>query len=161
MFHTIYKIMVFLIIPIMCVLIDYFIYRKGNDSSSKFDIICKWFVFWSLGISAVTAGLMQMFNPAYTANLLSISTNDFIVIKELGYANFSIGLIAVISLKYEKFRQPAAISYGVFMLLCMLNHMTRLNVISLDEIVSTAADLLVVVVAVLVIVNSFRKRVCD
>ncbi len=142
----------------ICILIEKCVGKKHNKFPDIFELIGKWFLFWALGVSAFTAALMQMFNPSYTANLLSVSINDFIIIKELGYANFSMGILSILSLKWKTFRQPAAISYGMFMLFCMANHLTRLGDINIDEIISTVADLWAVIIAVLVIARSRLEK---
>lgn len=160
MFHTIYKIAVFLIVPAVCAIVEYSARRKDNEGPDTLDIAGKWFVFWALGISAVTAGLMQMLNPAYTAGLLAISTDDYVVIRELGFANFSMGMPAVISLKYGRFRQSAAMTYGLYLALCVMIHLSRVNDINFEEIVSMLADICGVVIAVVVVVRGFRGGRC-
>lgn len=157
MFHMIYKIAVCLVLPLLCAFIEISFEHKHDAAYNLWDILCKWFAFWCLGIAPITVALMQMFNPSYTANLLSISLTDFIIIKELGYAQFAIGLLGLFSLKWKAYRQSAAIVYGVFILLAMLNHFMRLAVIDVDEIASTAADLWTVIVAAVIILRGFKK----
>jgi len=85
------------IFPVISIVINIITNYKKNRKSNFSEIIGNWFVFWSIGIRLFTAGLMQVFNPVYTANLLQINLNDFIVIRELGLSNISIGLLGIIS----------------------------------------------------------------
>lgn len=159
MFHIIYKISKGLILPCICIAIEMIILKRMQKEYRGIDLFCKWFVFWSLGVGGITAGLMQALNPSYTANLLSVVTNDMIIIKELGYANFGMGLIAVLSFKYQYFRKPAALASGMFIMGCTLNHFTRLGEINLGEIVSIIDDLWIIVIVIVTLAYKPKVKV--
>jgi len=74
---------IILILPIISIGINVFVNFNKNIKNNFIEIIGNWFIFWSIGIRLFTAGLMQIFNPIYTANLLQLNLNDFIVIREL------------------------------------------------------------------------------
>ncbi len=158
MFHTLYKISIILIVPLIFVLFEYFYSKQKKINCNKLEVFCKWFTFWAIGISAVTAGFMQIFNPAYTANLLNVNMSDFVVIQELGFANLSMGSLAVLSLKQKNFRLPAAIVYGAYILLCAAIHVTRIKEISYGETVSLVADVWIMIISILTIVTIMKER---
>ncbi len=156
MFHIIFKISKSIIIPIICILVEIELLKRKKQNYQLIDLCCKWFLFWSIGFGALSAGLMQTFNPSYTANLLNIQTNDMIIIRELGLLQFSVGLISMLSIKFSHFKIPAAISYGVFIFGATILHTARLGTINLNEIVSLLDDVWIVAVAVLVLLQNKR-----
>jgi len=156
MFHIIYKILKSLIIPVIFIIVEIKIRRKKQQKYQLIDLSCKWFLFWAIGFGGLSAGLMQTFNPTYTANLLNVQTNDMIIIRELGLLQFAVGLTGMLSIKFPYFRKPAAISYGVFILGAAILHIARLGTINIEEIVSLLDDIWIVAVAVLVVFQKNR-----
>ena len=142
MFHIIYVIAIMFILPFMFTIIGI----KKNKNTGE--IFCKWFVFWTIGVRAATTGLMQFINPAYTQKLLQVTVSDSIITQELGYAQFAIGVLGLLSLKYINYRKPAALSYGVFMVGATILHLNRMLALNLGEAVSLIGDILVVFIAI-------------
>jgi hypothetical protein len=157
----IFKVSKSLILPCICIFIELIILKSKNKKYYKMDVVTKWLVFWSLGVGGIVAGLMQSINPSYTANFLDVVVNDMIIIKELGYANFSMGLLAILSVKYSNYRKPAALVMGMFLLGCTVNHFTRLEIINFEEMVSTFDNIWTIIVAGMVLVYQPKsKRDC-
>lgn len=74
-----------------------------------------WLVFWGIGIRLVAAGLRQILKPAFTAQTIFKlgTTESHVVIRELGFANLTLGLMASASLFFDTWRLPAA-CMGIF-----------------------------------------------
>lgn len=157
MLHTIYVIGVMFIAPIVCVIIE-FILSKNGTKKKLLDLICKWFVFFTLGLRALTAGLMQIVNPSYTAKLLHLTTDNFLAIQELGFAQFGIGVLGILSIHYYKLRKSTAISYGIFMAGAAYLHIIRLSQIQLGEMMSLIGDLLVVAIAIICVCRRDKAK---
>lgn len=83
----------------------------------------KWFTFWGVGVRIMLAAWKQMSQPAFTAEILKIEDpRAHVVIRELGYANASIALLALVSLVWPSFLVPAALAGGVFLGLAGIQH---------------------------------------
>ena len=154
MFHIIYILAVMFVIPCICWIIDS-VRQKGMSVA----VFCKWFVFWAIGVRALTTGAMQFLNSAYTAQLLQVGEESYVIISELGFAQFAIGLIGIMSLFKKSYRPSAVISYSVFMIRACFIHISRFQTAGFDEIVSLIGDIWVVIIAVIFFVN--QRKVSD
>jgi hypothetical protein len=87
-------------------------------------VVARWFVFWSVGVRLLTAGLRQVANPAFTAqSLFGISDPASLkIVRELGFANLAIGALGVIALFEPDWVIPAAIAGGLFYGLAGVQH---------------------------------------
>lgn len=159
MFHIFYKLSKSVIIPFIFVIVEAEIKRRKNQEFRWTDLCCKWFSFWVIGFGAVSVGLMQALNPAYTANLLNVQTSDMIVIRELGCAQIGMGVIGLLSIRFYSFRKPAAMSYGLFILGAVILHIARLEHINIGEIVSLVDDVWTVGVAVFIILQKRELKI--
>ena len=89
-------------------------------------LVGKWFVFWSVGVRLLTAGLRQILQPEYTANvILGLRSGESLVVRELGFANVALGAVGMFSLAFPTWRLPAALAGGIFYGLAGLNHALR------------------------------------
>ena len=88
MFHTVYILITMFLLPTTCYLLES---RKRKLVGVD---ICKWYIFWTIGFRAVTTGAMQFLNSSYTMELLQLGEESRIIIMELGFAQFGIGIIA-------------------------------------------------------------------
>lgn len=147
MVHTIVVISTMMVMPLICFL------WEGHKKQYSIEILCKWFLFWIVGVRALTAGAMQFLNPSYTMNLLQVGEDSKIVIMELGFAQFGIGILGVLSLLREQYRTPIAISYGSFMIGASYIHITRFTTANFEEMMSLAGNLVFIVIAILYLVN--------
>lgn len=107
-------------------------------------LVGKWFVFWSVGVRLLTAGLRQYFQPSFTAKQIFHVEGDGVqfVIRELGIANFCVGLIGMLSLLYPPFVLPAAIYGALFYGIAGVRHVAEKNK-SANENLTTVSDLFV------------------
>ena len=92
-------------------------------------LVGKWFVFWAVGVRLAIAALRQIVKPELTTrDILGISDPAAgKVARELGFANLSIGLIALLSLIWPDWVLPAAIAGGLFFGLAGAEHVRHTN----------------------------------
>ena len=90
-------------------------------------LVGEWFAFWSVGVRLLLAGLRQIIQPRYTAEvILSLKSEEpFILVRELGFANLSVGLLGVGSLFFAPWRSAAVLVGGVFYGLAGFNHLLQ------------------------------------
>jgi hypothetical protein len=107
-------------LPTLCVIAD----GIASPSNSLVLLIGKWFVFWAIGARLLIAGLRQIVQPRYTAQvILGLKTEEsFPLVRELGFANLSLGLIGLLSIAFPIWRLPVALAGGVFYGLAGGNH---------------------------------------
>jgi hypothetical protein len=111
---------VFLVVALMSVLPVASIVVElmgGGRGELKAAVAGRWFVFWGVGVRLFLAGLRQISQPRYTAEIiLGIkSTDSLTVVRELGFATTAIGFIGVGSLFASTWVLPAAILENVAM----------------------------------------------
>ena|SRR5580704_161580 len=79
-------------------------------------LIGKWFVFWAAGVRLFIAGIRQVVQPRFTAEEI-FGLHDrasFAIVRELGFANLSMGLLGICSLFRTAWLIPAAIVGGLY-----------------------------------------------
>jgi hypothetical protein len=74
---------------------------------SNLAIVAKWYVFWAVGVRLSLAGLRQIFQPRYTAETILGFTGaeSLFFVRELGFANISMGSIGALSLLVPSLRE--------------------------------------------------------
>jgi hypothetical protein len=87
-------------------------------------LVAKWFVFWTVGVRLLLAGLRQIVQPRYTAEqILGVKDPDaMLIVRELGIANTAIGSVGVASLFFRDWRFPVALAGTIFYALAGINH---------------------------------------
>ncbi|MBS0316349.1 MAG: hypothetical protein JSR49_04395, partial [Proteobacteria bacterium] len=62
-------------------------------------LVAKWFVIWSVGARLFLAGMRQIVQPRYTAEvILSLKHEEsHVLVRELGFANLAVGLAGLAS----------------------------------------------------------------
>lgn len=103
----------FLLLPLAGVIIDISILKFRTDI---FNLMFRWFVFSGVGLRLLSAGLKQATNPSFTANKI-FNVNDeksFPIVREVGLANISFGIIGVLSFFFPVFRLAASVSGSLY-----------------------------------------------
>jgi len=120
------------VLPLGSVILEYLLSGCGADLML---LAGKWFVFWAVGMRLFTAGLRQMVRPDLTAkDILGITDQRaFVVVRELGFANISMGLLGLLSLFQAGWTVAAAIPGGLFIGLAGINHILRRNKNALEK----------------------------
>jgi hypothetical protein len=97
------------VLPIVSILIEFFVPHSSHD---LLFLIGKWFVFWSVGIRRMLAGVRQIANPTFTADaIFGVKEKGALtIVQELGFGNLSIGLLAALPDRIV----PAAITGELF-----------------------------------------------
>jgi hypothetical protein len=150
---------IILVLPIVSIGINVFINFRKKIENNFPEIIGNWFIFWSIGIRLFTAGLMQIFNPNYTANLLQLNLNDLIVIRELGLSNSSIGLLGIISFFKYGLQKYVCLYILIFFSGASIIHITRLlQHTHFDEIITLITNVFIIFVSVYGIIRNIKTE---
>ncbi|MGO9833703.1 MAG: hypothetical protein ACLP1X_05760 [Polyangiaceae bacterium] len=80
------------VLPVVSILVDWLL----AGSVGLWDPAFRWFVFWGVGVRLLLAGVRQVVQPSFTAReILHLAGPDAeVVVHELGFANFCLGLAA-------------------------------------------------------------------
>jgi hypothetical protein len=110
----------------------------------------KWFIFWAVGMRLFLAGIKQSSDPEYTATKIfhMKSTEGFVVIRELGFANISLGVMGILSVINSDWRMIAAITGGLFFGLAGIQHLFKKSD-SRNEVIAMVGDLFVFTIMLL------------
>jgi hypothetical protein len=87
-----------------------------SGSGPLLALVGKWYVFWAVGVRLGLAGARQVLQPSFTAEeIFAISDEKaWLIVRELGIANFALAIVGLASLIKPAFTLPAAIIGGVF-----------------------------------------------
>jgi hypothetical protein len=87
-------------------------------------VVAKWYVFWAVGVRLSLAGLRQIIQPRYTAEtILGLKgTESLFVVRELGFANVSMGSVGLASLGSPSWVTPVAMLGAIYYGLAGINH---------------------------------------
>lgn len=87
-------------------------------------LIGQWFVFWAGGVRLFLAGMRQVIQPRFTAEeIFGVHNPDsFPIVREVGFANLSIGLLGICSIFQAGWVVPAAIAGGIYYGLAGVGH---------------------------------------
>ena len=129
------------VLPIASILAEAILARGGADVPW---LIGKWFVFWSVGVRLMLAGLRQVFNPKFTAETIFGLKDEaaLTIVRELGFGNLSIGLLGLVSLPNPNWTVPAAVAGGLFYGLAGIEHL-RHGELNAKETVAMISDLFI------------------
>jgi len=104
----------------------------------------RWLVFWSAGVRLAAAGLKQMLQPEFTAKeIFKLKTDEALpIVRELGIANMSGGIVGIASAFAPTFVLPVAIYATFFYGAAGLGHVKQKNRSSKENI-ALWSDLLI------------------
>jgi hypothetical protein len=141
-----------LILPLGSIAIDHGV----HPGSSAVELVGRWFVFWGVGVRLVLAGMRQFFQPSFTAKEIFHTTSGEVppIVRELGVANFSAGVVAMLSLVRPSFVLPAAISAAIFYGVAGARHFVERDR-SRNETIAMGSDLFMALVLVVFVAASW------
>jgi hypothetical protein len=120
-------------------------------------LIGRWFTFWAVGVRLLIAGLRQVIQPRFTAEeIFEIKDRGaFAIVRELGFANLSMGALGLLSLARSEWIVPAAVVGGLYYGLAGAGHVFRSNR-NFQENVALVSDLFIfILLAVFVTSRGF------
>jgi hypothetical protein len=87
-------------------------------------VVAKWYVFWAVGVRLSLAGLRQIVQPRYTAEtILGLKgAESLFFVRELGFANVSMGSVGIASLFAASWVTPAAMLGAIYYGFAGINH---------------------------------------
>ena len=142
--YLVIVVLLMLILPLGSVAADLFLARSSSDAIV---LVGKWFVFWAAGVRQFTAGVRQIVWPRFTAEgIFGIKNRGpWPIVRELGFANLSMGVLGVLSVAVSGLTRPAAIVSGLFFGIAGVAHVLRKET-NLAENVAAVSDLFLFVV---------------
>src|SRR5688572_4432308 len=114
-------ILLLFVLPVSSISVELLVLNSAVD---PWFLVGKWFVLWAVGVRLFMAGLKQTTKPEFTAKrIFEIESPDvFVVIRELGFANLSMGLLGLSSIFKPEWVMPAAIVGGLYYGLAGVGH---------------------------------------
>lgn len=143
------------VLPICSILAEALIFKGSTD---LFLLVGKWFVFWAAGVRQFTAGIRQIARPQFTAEgIFGIKNRaPWPIVRELGFANLSMGVLGVASIAISGLTRPAAIVSGLFLGIAGVAHLLRRER-NFAENVATVSDLFLFAVLLFYLVSTIAK----
>jgi hypothetical protein len=133
-----------LVLPLASILIERV--ANGRDDGPWIPL-GRWFVFWAIGARLFSAGVRQCLRPGFTArDIFHLESPDAeIVIRELGFANICMGLMALISGFVPSWRAAAGLTGALYFGLAGVMHLRKRPATS-NEWLALVSDLFVLVI---------------
>ncbi len=93
----------------------------------SFALVAKWFVIWSVGARLLLAGIRQIVQPCYTAEvILSLKHEESqVLVREIGFGNLAIGTAGLASWLFPAWVMAAALAGAIFYCLAGFNHLLQ------------------------------------
>ena len=148
--YPVIVVLLMLVLPLGSVAIDH-----AQTGAPLILLVGKWFVFWSVGVRLLLAGLRQFFQPSFTAReIFAIESDEVLpLIRELGVANFASGVVGIASLAMPGFVLPVAVSAVIFYGVAGLRHVAAAHR-TRNESIAMVSDLFIAAILGAVIVET-------
>ena len=100
---------------------------RTHQALTSAELIARWWVFWAAGIRLFVAGVRQVIQPRFTAEeIFGVREAKALpLVREIGFANLSMGALAICSLFHSKWVVPAAIVSGLYYGLAAAGHVGK------------------------------------
>jgi hypothetical protein len=142
--YFLFVVLLMFVLPVASTAVDALWFNGGATLTF---LIGKWFVFWTAGVRLLLAGIRQAGQPRFTAESI-FGVKDpaaNAVVREIGFANLSMGALGLVSLAQPAWVVPAAIAGGLYYGLAGVGHMLRSNR-NFNEQTALVTDLMIFVV---------------
>jgi hypothetical protein len=136
-------ILLMLVLPAAAVAVEALLYP---GAAGLMALVGKWFTFFAVGVRLLLAGASQVIRPQFTSeSILGVKDpGAYVLVREVGFGNLSIGTLGLLSLAAPSFLLPAAIAGGLFIGLAGAGHAVRKN-LNFKEKTALVSDLLIFV----------------
>ncbi len=117
-------VLLMVVLPVCSILAEALLFKGSTDLVL---LVGKWFVFWAAGVRQLIAGIRQTARPQFTAEgIFGIKNKEpWPIVRELGFANLSMGVLGVASVAINGLTRPAAIVSGLFFGIAGVAHLVR------------------------------------
>jgi hypothetical protein len=150
--YVVSVVLLMLVLPLVSIAIEL---SMGSHGGAVF-VVGRWFVFWGAGVRLFIAGIRQVVQPSFTAGLLGVKDSSaLVVVRELGLANISMGLLSICSLFRAEWVVPGAIVGGLYYGLAGAGHVVHKDR-SAHENLAMFSDLGIFVLLAVFVVMSLR-----
>ncbi len=148
-------ILLMLILPAASILTDLLIFKSNAELAF---LIGKWFVFLAVGARLFLVGLRQSITPQFTAEqIFGIKSKELLVIvRELRFANLSMGVLGLSVIFRSDWVMPAAIAGGLFYGFAGIRHLTAKDRNQLENI-AMLSDLFVFIILLIYLTDVFLR----
>jgi hypothetical protein len=117
----------YIILPVLAGSIHY----RWKDTKATFaEVLFNYFLFFGVGIQGLVTGIAQIFYPKIVTDYLRLSLSPFLL--ELGCANVSFGILAIISFWLDgSWKAAAATVYCLFLFMTGIYHLVEIYYLGL------------------------------
>jgi hypothetical protein len=124
--YLIIVILFLLVCPLASAAIEAF---RFHENLTSLVLIGRWWTFWAVGVRLLTAGIRQVLQPRFTAEqIFGIrETTVLPIVREVGFANLSMGILGICSIFRPDWLIPAAVVGGLYYGLAGLGHVPHKN----------------------------------
>jgi hypothetical protein len=114
------------VFPLVSVAIETF---RFNETLTNLVLIGRWWTFWAVGVRLFLAGIRQVVQPRFTAEeIFAIPDPSALpIIREIGFANLSMGTLGICSIFRSEWVIPAAIVGSLYYGFAGLGHLPQKN----------------------------------
>jgi len=143
------------VLPVVSILAELFVFKSP---AGLMPLVGKWFVFWGIGVRMGMAGLRQVINPQFTAQeIFEIKGPEPLpIVRELGLANTSFGILGLVSIGLPGWAAPAALVGGLYYGFAGTLHVFR-RVRNLTENVAMISDLLIFLILAAFVIATIAR----
>jgi hypothetical protein len=105
-------ILLLLVLPVVSISVETLL----SHHAMSWALVGRWFVFWGVGVRLLMAGVRQVLQPRFTAKeIFGIDDpGSFAIVREVGFANLSMGLLGVCTLFRGDWLVAAAVVSGLY-----------------------------------------------
>jgi ABC-type methionine transport system permease subunit len=148
-------ILLLVVLPVVSILVE----GSLSHHAMSVALIGKWFVFWGVGVRLLFAGVRQVVQPRFTAEeIFGIrDPGSFAIVREVGFANLSMGLLGVCTLFWVGWIVPAAVVGGLYYGLAGVGHVFAHNKNAKEYLAMVSDGFIFVVLLVFV----FKSLLCE
>ena len=120
--YIISVVLLLFVLPVISIVVERLV---GAHGLSVLVLVGRWFCFWAVGVRLFLAGLRQTTKPAFTAEAIFRVSEPgaWPIVREVGFANLSMGLLGLLSLWRSEWLIPASIVGGLYYGLAGVGHL--------------------------------------